>query len=220
MKTTMQENRNRTIGSAGKKLFIVLFSLGLALGASAQRGGFHGGGGYAGGGHYYGGGYYGGWGYPRTYVGVGIGLGYPWWGWGYGWYGPWYGGYPAYYYGYGAMPNQLELQVRDIKSDYDARIKDVKQDKALSRKERRAKIDQLKVDRDNAIIDARHAYFYDSRRNFNNQYNNGQQPNNGNGNQNQQNQQNQTPKSGNNGSSSSDGPEYQEQGSNNSTGSK
>jgi hypothetical protein len=161
-----------------RKLLIVLFSLGLAYGASAQRGFGHGG--VAVGGHGY---YGGGWGYSRTYVGVGFGLGYPWWGWGYGWYGPWYGGYPGYYYGYGAMPNQLELQVRDINNDYDQRIKDVRHDKALTRKERRAKIDQLKIDRDNAITDARHQYFYNSKKNYKN------------------------------GSSSNDGPEYQEQGS-------
>lgn len=191
-----------------KKLMIVLFSLGLAFGASAQRGGFHGGV-VAGGGHFYGGhGYYGGgWGYPRAYVGLGFGA--PWWGWGYGWYGPWYGGYPAYYYGYGAMPNQLELQVHDIKDDYAQRIKDVKHDKALTRSERRAKIDQLKTERDNAIVDARHTYFYNSRRNFNQQYPNQQ-------NQQPQPQQQNPPKNGNNGSSSSEGPEYQD----NSAGSK
>ena len=41
--------------NAGKKLLIVLFSFGLAFGASAQRGG-HGGGGFHGGG-FHGGGY-------------------------------------------------------------------------------------------------------------------------------------------------------------------
>ena len=175
--------------NAGKKLFILLFSLGLAYGASAQRGGFHGGGGVVvvGRGGYYGGG----WGYPYGGIGLGLGFGYPW---GYP-YGPY--AYPPYYYGYGAMPNQLELQVRDIRNDYDAQIKDVRHDKALSRKERRTKIDQLKTDRDNAIVQARHDYFYNSRRNYNNQQ----------------------PKSGNNGSSSNDGPEYQEQGAN-TTGSK
>ena len=186
-----------------------MLSLGLAVGASAQRG-FHGGGGAIG--H---GGYYHGYAHPRTYVGVGFGLGYPW-GWGYypyGWYGPWYAPYPPYYYGYGAMPNQLELQVRDIKNDYAAQIKDVKHNKALSRKERRDKVDQLKIDRDNAIVQARHDYFDRSRRNYNNQYNN----NNNNRNQNQnQNQNQQQPKSNsNNGSSSSgDDPGYQEQGGN------
>src|SRR5579871_4921577 len=101
MKTTKQENRTGTKG-AGKKLLVILFSLGLAYGASAQHGGGHfGGGGYRGG-------YYGG----RTYVGVGFGLGY---GYGYGYgpwgYGPWGYPYPPYYYGYGAMPSQLQLQI-------------------------------------------------------------------------------------------------------------
>jgi hypothetical protein len=110
------------------------------------------------------------------------------------------------------MPNQLELQVRDIKNDYGQQIKDVKHDKALTRRERRAKIDQLKTGRDNAIVQARHDYFYNSRRNYpNRNQQNQQQPN-----QQQQNQQ--QPKSnnngsGNNGSSPGDGPEYQEQGS-------
>src|ERR1700733_8045345 len=145
MKTTMQTtDKKRTLMNAGKKLFILLFSLGLAYGASAQRGGFHGGGGVVvvGRGGYYGGG----WGYPYGGIGLGLGFGYPW---GYP-YGPY--AYPPYYYGYGAMPNQLELQVRDIRNDYDAQIKDVRHDKALSRKERRTKIDQLKTDRDNAIV--------------------------------------------------------------------
>jgi hypothetical protein len=181
-----------------RNILIVLFSLGLAYGASAQR--VHGG--VAMGGHFGGGYGYHGY-YPRTYVGVGIGLGYPWWGWGYGWYGPWYGPYPAYYYGYGAMPNQLELQVQDIKNDYAQQIKAVRHDKALTHKERRAKIDQLKIDRDNAIVQARHDYFNNSRRRYQNQPPQYQQPNQ------QQNQQ--QPKSNNNGSSSNDGPEYQEQ---------
>ena len=182
-----------------RNLLIVLFSFGLALGASAQRG-IHGGSVAMGHGYYHGGG----WGYyPRTYVGVGFGLGYPWWGWGYGWYGPWYGGYPAYYYGYGAMPNQLELQVQDIKNDYQQRIKDVKHDKSLTHKERRAKIDQLKTERDDAIVQARHDYFYDSRRRY---------PNQAPPQQAQPNQQAQPKSNNNNGSSSSDAPEYQEQG--------
>lgn len=190
--------------NAGKKLFILLFSLGLAFGASAQRGG-HFVGGRPGG--FYGGGYY-----PRTYVGVGIGfgLGYPW-GYPYGWYGPAYGMYPPYYYGYGAMPSQLELQVRDIRKDYDAQISDVKHDKALTRKERRAKVDQLKQDREDAIVQARHDYFNHSRNNYRNNNGNG----NGNGNNNNGNS------NGNDnskGSSSSDGPEYQDK--NAQTGSK
>src|SRR5580700_11734704 len=95
MKTMMNQNRKRmgikrTSGSVGKKLFIILFSLGLAYGASAQRG--YVGHGYVGGGFhgvyhpyyaprvYYSPGYYG-WGW-----GLGLGFGF---GWGLpGWYGP------------------------------------------------------------------------------------------------------------------------------------
>src|ERR1700754_4027614 len=98
-------------------LFLMMLSLGLAFGASAQRGHYvRPGGGYHGGGHVVVVG--------RPYVGFGYGFGYPW-GYPYGWYGPWGAAYPPYYYGYGAMPSQLELQVRDIRSDYDQQIKDV-----------------------------------------------------------------------------------------------
>jgi len=170
-----------------KRILVVLFSLGLAYGASAQHYVRPGGGWYHGGGHVVV--------VPRTYVGVGFGFGYPW-GYPYGWYGPWGAPYPPYYYGYGAMPSQLELQVRDIRQDYDQQIKDVKHDKSLTKQERRAKVDQLKKEKEDAIVQARHDYFDRSRRNYNPQPNNNQ-PNN-----------NAAPKSGN-GSSSSDGPEYQ-----------
>jgi hypothetical protein len=175
MKTMMQENKKRTYGGASKKLFIILFSLGLAFGASAQRGGGHAfvGGGYHGG---YGGGYY-----PRTYVGVGVGYGWGLgWGlgWGYpGWYGPWGYPYPPYYYGYGSMPSQLTEQINGIKEDYKAQIKDVKHDKTLPRSERSQRVNQLEQQRDAAITQARHDYYNHSRG-----YN-GQQRNNGNGQQ-------------------------------------
>jgi hypothetical protein len=213
MKTTNQKNgKIGTTMRVGQRLFILLFSLGLAFSASAQRFGGHGGVAFGHGG-YYGGGYY-----PRTYVGVGFGLGYPFGYYPYG-YGPW--GYPPYYYGYGAMPTQLELQIKDIKNDYDQQIKDVRHDKALARSEKRQKIDQLKADRDNAVVQARHDYFNHSRQYYQQR---------GNGNQSQPGQQNQSaqpnqpvqpnqqtqPKSG---SSSNEGPEYQDQGAN-MTGSK
>ncbi len=214
MKTTMQVNRKRTIGNAGKKLFIVLFSLGLAFVASAQRGGH--GGGYAGGG-FHGGGYYGG-GYSRTYVGVGIGYGFGLgyglgWGLGYGypgWYGPWYAPYPPYYYGRGPMPSQLSEQIDGIKSDYKAQIKDVKHDKTLPRSERSERVNQLEQQRDAAITQARHDYYNRSRQNNNGQpqrYNgNDQQPNNGQ----PQNNNNLQPGPGPSKSSSSTDPEHPE----------
>jgi len=173
-----------------KKLLIIMFSLGLAFGASAQRG--HGivrGGGI---------GYH-----PRTYVGVGVGLGYGFYPWGYpyGWYGP-YGPYPSWYYGYGAMPSRLALQIDDIRNDYSAQIREVRHDKTLARKDRRAKIDQLKHDRDAAVIQARKDYYYNSRRNYNNNNNN---------NNSRPSQPNNAPNDQKNGSSSNDQPEYQDQ---------
>jgi len=184
----------RTSGSIGKKLFIILFSLGLAYGASAQRG--YVGHGYVGGGFhgayyapaprvYYAPGYYGGWGW-----GLGFGLGY---GWGIpGWYGPWgpwmspYG-YPPYYYGRGPMPPALQDQINGIKSDYKAQIKDVKHDKALSHSDREAKINDLEKQRDAAITQTRHDFFYSQMRNSRPQSNSAQpaqpaQPAPGNGN--------------------------------------
>jgi hypothetical protein len=191
MKTMMNEKRKRTYVSVGKKLFIILFSLGLAYGASAQRGsvghgyvggGFHGG--YSGGYHsyysprvFYGPGYYGGW-------GIGFGLG---WGWGMpGWYGPWGpwmypSGYPPYYYGRGPMPPVLQDQINGIKSDYKAQIKDVKHDKALSHSDKQAKINDLEKQRDAAITQTRHDFFYSQMRNSNGQpqrFNNNGQPKN------------------------------------------
>jgi hypothetical protein len=173
MKTTMQETRKkRTYGSVGKKLFIILFSLGLAAGASAQKGGHA----FAGGGFH--GGYYGRAYYAPVYVGVGYGYGLGWGlGWGYpGWYGPWYGpyAYPPYYYGRGPMPSQLNEQIDGIKSDYKQQIKDVKHDKSLPKAEREQRINQLEQQRDAAITQARHDYYYNSMKNRN-----GQGPTNG-----------------------------------------
>lgn len=210
MKTKMLKYLNRINLNAGKKLLIVLFSLGLALGASAQRG--HGGGGYHGGGYHGGGVAF----YPRTYVGFGLGFGYPFYPYG-GFYGPY--GYPPYYYGYGAMPSRLALQIDDIKNDYAAQIKATKDDKTLTRKERRDSVNQLKHDRDATVIQARRDYYYNSRRNNNNQpqpYNgNGQQPSNGNNQP--SNGNNQQPSNGNgqkqptseNGTGGSEQPEYE-----------
>jgi hypothetical protein len=194
MKTMMNEKRKRTYGSVGKKVFIILFSLGLAYGASAQRGLGHG---YAGGefhgGYYapasrvyYSPGFYGGWGW-----GLGFGLG---WGWGIpGWYGPWgpwmspYG-YPPYYYGRGSMPPALQDQINGIKSDYKAQIKDVKHDKALTHSDKEAKINDLEKQRDAAITQTRHDFFYSQIRNSNGQRNNnnGQPQNNNQQNNSQQ----------------------------------
>jgi len=174
-------------------IMIVLLSLGLTVGASAQRGGHFAG---HGGGVVF---------VPRTYVGVGLGFGYPFYP--YGPYGAWYNPFPPYYYGRGEMPSRLQQQINGIKADYETEIKEVRHDKSLTHKEKKAKVDQLKKDRDDAVVQARHDYFNNSRRN-----NNGQpQQNNGNG---QPDGNGQKPNNGN-GSSQNEQPEYQEKGSTN-----
>ncbi len=127
-----------------KKLLIVLFAIGLTLGASAQRG-------HA----YYHGGVYA---RPRVVVGVGAYYApfYPYYGFGFG-YGPFY----PYPYGpvYGYRPTKLDLQIEDIKNDYADKIWSVKEDKTLTRKERREKVHELKVQRDQEIADAKRNYY-------------------------------------------------------------
>lgn len=45
------------------------------------------------------------------------------------------------------------MQIQDIKNDYPYKIWSVKHDKSLSRKERKKKVHELKVERDNEISD-------------------------------------------------------------------
>ena len=203
METKIKDQLKRMSGRTGRRLLIVLFAAGLSLGASAQRGvSYHGGGGIHGGGGYHGGGHVV-YAYPRTYVGLGLGFGYGYpFGYPYGLYGPWGYPYPPYYYGYGAMPSKLALQIEDIKNDYNAQIKDVRHDKSVPSRERREKINQLKHDRDAAVIQARKDYFYRNYRSRNN--GNGPQPYNDNGSQ-QKDQKPATPPTG----SESEQPEYQ-----------
>lgn len=126
-----------------KKLMVIVVALGLALGASAQRFGH----GFGGGGHVVV--------VPRVSVGIG--------------YSPFYspfGYYPyGYPYGYGnvyarsSRPTKLDLQVQDIKNDYKDKIWSAKHDDSLSRKERRNVVHQLKVERDQAVNDAKRNYY-------------------------------------------------------------
>jgi hypothetical protein len=130
-----------------KQLFIMMVSLGLAFGAAAQ-------------------------GHPRVgavrvvrprvaivgayapfYPAYGLGYGY-----GFG-YNPFYGyGYSPFYRPY--RPSKLDLQIEDIRNDYQDRIWSVRNDKDLSRKERRQKVHELKHERDAAIIDAKRNYYH------------------------------------------------------------
>ena len=126
-----------------KKLLIILFSLGLGLGASAQHPGRTAGGTRIVRPHIIIGGYL-----PvLPYLGYGYGYGLD----------PFYG-YPPYAYR-NNRPSKLDLQVEDIKHDYKDRIWSVKHDKSLSRQERNDKVKGLKHERDNAVSDAKRSYY-------------------------------------------------------------
>ena len=130
-----------------KIMLVMLLFLGLGFGASAQ---VHGRGG---GGKVYV--------RPRVTI-IGGGYGYspylpygPYLGYGFG-FNPYYT-YPGMYHSY--RPSKLSLQIEDIKNDYKDRIWSAKHDKDLSRRERRAKVQELKHERDGAIIDAKRNYY-------------------------------------------------------------
>lgn len=129
-----------------KKILIILFSLGVGFGASAQ---YHGR--IAGGGAHY----------VRPQVIIGGG-GYlplsPYLGYGFG-YNPLFGSPYSQGYRYNNRPSKLDLQVEDIKNDYKDRIWSAKHDDSLSRKERRNKVHELKHERDNAVTDAKRNYY-------------------------------------------------------------
>lgn len=123
-----------------KKLFVILFSMGIVIAASAQSK-------HVGGGHYYR--YY----RPRTSVVLSGGYGY-------------YPYYPMYYdYGfwgaptYRYVPSKLALEIEDIQSDYKDRIWSARHDDRLTKKERKRMVRELKTQRDMAIRDAERNYY-------------------------------------------------------------
>jgi hypothetical protein len=121
-----------------KKLLIVMISLALAGGASAQ--------------HFVGHGFYGG---SRVIVSGGY-YPYPYYGFG---FGPFY---PYYPYGYGypySGTSRMQMQIENIKRDYKDKIWSARRDTSLTRKERRAKVHELKQERDNAIADVKKNYY-------------------------------------------------------------
>jgi hypothetical protein len=104
-----------------KKALILLFSIVMAMGATAQHShhleGRHGNE------------------FHRPRYSIGIGGGYyspfsPF----YGLYGPYFGPYP---YGdwYGSMPSKLDMEIGDIRNDYRDKIWSVRHDKSKSRQE-------------------------------------------------------------------------------------
>ncbi|MGH2648000.1 MAG: hypothetical protein ACRDE8_10550 [Ginsengibacter sp.] len=141
-----------------KTILIILSSVMLSLGVSAQRkGGYY---------HVY---------RPRVIVAprVGFGLGY-----GYPYFGYPYYGYPYGYpnpYGYRTSPYKLSLQIQSIKIDYKNQIRDARHNKSLSHSQKRQEIRTLKSERDQAIISAEQNFRYGNRNNQNSRQNNNQQ---------------------------------------------
>ena len=130
-----------------KKLVVILFAFGLASGASAQ---FHGGGHIAVAPRIVA---------PRVIIGGGYAPFSPYLGYGYGFgYNPYFGSpYGSSYRS--SRPTKLDLQVEDIKNDYKERIWSAKHDSSLARKDRKAKVHELKHERDAAVIDAKRNYY-------------------------------------------------------------
>ncbi|MFT3700781.1 MAG: hypothetical protein QM802_00300 [Agriterribacter sp.] len=125
-----------------KKLIVVLFAMGLATGVFAQKV-IRGGGVRV---------------ISRPVIAVGAYS--PFYSFGYGslWGYPY--GYP--YYGYNNpynRPTKLDLQIADIKNDYQQKISSVKSDKSIARSERRKIVRDLKHDRDQEIIEAKRNYY-------------------------------------------------------------
>lgn len=94
-------------------------------------------------------------GYNPYIGGLGYGYGYrygfnPYFG-----YNPFFG--PRVYQA--PRPTKLDLQIADIRNDFQDRIASVRQDKSLPRSERKAKVRELKHDRESAIINAKRNYY-------------------------------------------------------------
>jgi len=129
-----------------KNILIILSLFLLSFTASAQRiakgGGYHGG-------------------YTRVYHRpvITVRAYAPWYP--YGFYDPFY--YPYYYYPDRSYryPARLEMKLDAIRDDYQQQIKETRHDKTMSGKERRAKVRELKNEKDRAIIDAKKDFFKD-----------------------------------------------------------
>ena len=129
-----------------KTLIIMLISVTLSLGVSAQRKGYYRT--YRGYYHTY---------RPRVYVSpfsYGLSFGYPY----YGYYIYPYYSYPYNPYFGRVMPYKLALQIESIKDDYRNRIREARKDKTLSHSQRRQEIRNLKTERDEDIINAKREY--------------------------------------------------------------
>ena len=93
---------------------------------------------------------------PRVRTSVSIGIGSP-----SPFYSPYYSPYRTRpFYGTPGYIRQsrLEMEIADIKADYNDRIWSVRHDRSLSKAERKREIRQLKTERDRAVRDAEYSY--------------------------------------------------------------
>ena len=75
-------------------------------------------------------------------------------------YNPYWGfGNPYAYNHYYNRPTKLDLQIADIKNDYQQKIKSAKSDKQISKTERKQIVRDLKHNRDQEIIEAKRNYY-------------------------------------------------------------
>jgi len=88
----------------------------------------------------------------RTSVNIGIGGGYS------PYYSPLYRPYPYYSTPIYPRPSGLDLEIADIKADYNDRIWSARHDNSLSKSERKSEIRRLKSERDRAVRDAEYNY--------------------------------------------------------------
>lgn len=83
----------------------------------------------------------------------GFGMGYnPFWG------NPFYNNYNMH-----SRPTRLDLQIADIKNDYQQKISSARSDKSISKSERKQIVRDLKHAREQEIIDAKRDYYKISR---------------------------------------------------------
>lgn len=118
-----------------KKLMVLSFICAVSYTASAQ---------HTKGGHF------------RSHSDVSIGI-VSHYGHGYSFYNPYYT-YPYWGYNY-SRPTQLDLNIQDIKNEYQDRIRSVRHDKTLTREDRKKNIRALKYEREKAIIEAKREYY-------------------------------------------------------------
>jgi hypothetical protein len=92
---------------------------------------------------------------PRVRTSISVGIGSPY----YSPYNsPFYRPYPYYSAPVYSRPSRLDVEIADIKAEYNDRIWSARHDRSLSNSERKREIRRLKSERDRAIREAEYSY--------------------------------------------------------------